>query len=158
MAQQQHPAPDCPYCEKPSVLTLDSSWICDGHNYGPAWVCEPCGAWVFCDRNSSRFIPLGRLANAELRKCKKAAQAAFNPLWQSMVRHDVKKKEARLHGYKWLAATMGIKLGACSLDLFDVAECRRVIELCEAQRATGLPPIKKKQTLPPQGSPAYYGA
>ena len=56
--------------------------------------CEPCQAWVGVHKKTNR--PLGRLANAELRKCKQNAHAAFDPIWKN-------GKMSRGQAYKELA-------------------------------------------------------
>jgi hypothetical protein len=126
--------PICPYCSKPAKLFVDSSSLYrSGVNYGPAWACTPCGAWVGTHKNSKRHVPLGRLANAELRKAKIAAHAAFDPLWQGKMRRDgCSKQEARVAAYAWLAGQMGIEKKDCHVGMFDVEQCNRVIEICQA--------------------------
>lgn len=74
------PRPVCPYCNRKAVLLMNSSELYYNHiNYGPVWICRPCDAWVGCHKNQSgsRIVPKGRLANAELRKAKIEAHAAF---------------------------------------------------------------------------------
>lgn len=36
----------------------------------------------------------------------------------------------RRAGYRWLAARLGIPEDQCHIGMFDVAMCRRVIEIC----------------------------
>lgn len=82
--------------------------------------CQLGGAYVGCHGSSDK--PLGRLANAELRKAKSAAHRAFDQLWRSKL---LKRQEA----YKWLAKQMN-KTGAdCHIGMFDISECQKVVEL-----------------------------
>ena len=53
------------------------------------WECEPCGAYVGCHPGTT--VPLGRLANAELRRAKQSVHRALDPLWKS---GKMKRKEA----------------------------------------------------------------
>ncbi len=100
------------------------------------WHCEPCKAWVGC--HPGTITPLGRLADAELRAAKMDAHAAFDPIWQA--RHQVKsaadptykKHHARGGRYKALAQAMGIPQQQCHIGMFDVQQCRRVVEICQS--------------------------
>ncbi len=108
-------APDCPYCTEPSVL-IDSAEVYGGRSFGPIYLCRPCRAWVGCHPDTT--TPLGRHANADLRKAKIAAHNALDPLW--------KRKAA----YAWLAEQLGIDRDDCHVGMFDVAQCERVVEVC----------------------------
>jgi hypothetical protein len=116
----------CPYCGKPASLVVGRviyphrSDLADK----PVWACLPCGAWVGCHPGTKR--PLGRLADADLRKAKMAAHAAFDPLWRS---GEMRRKAA----YAWLAKQLGITGKEAHIGMFDLATCRRVVETCEAR-------------------------
>ncbi len=88
------------------------------------WVCEPCRAHVGCHQDSDG-VPLGRLANAELRAAKRLAHAAFDPLWRD---YGMKRAEA----YEWLAGALEIAARDCHIGMFDVETCRRVVGLCNS--------------------------
>lgn len=124
------PALFCPYCAAEAVLIMSSAELySSGRDYGPAWVCRPCRAWVGCHPRST--TPLGRLANAELRAAKIRAHAAFDPLWRSkMAREGCQQHVARGAGYAWLADRLGMPRDQCHIGMFDVAECDRVVALC----------------------------
>jgi hypothetical protein len=83
--------------------------------------CGPCDAMVGCHPGTTK--PLGRLANAELRKAKMAAHAAFDPIWKG-------GKMKRGSAYAWLADQLGIRQQECHIGMFDVAMCARVIDAC----------------------------
>jgi len=85
------------------------------------FACLPCDAWVGTHKNSGK--PLGRLANAELRKAKMAAHAAFDPLWKG---GQMTGKEA----YKRLSEKMGLTPEQTHIGMFDVAQCESVVMLC----------------------------
>lgn len=80
--------------------------------------CDPCDAHVGCHGGTT--TPLGRLANAELRKHKMMAHKAFDPIWRE---HGFTRKGA----YKTLAQRLGIKTEDCHIGMFDVDMCKRVI-------------------------------
>lgn len=88
------------------------------------WRCHPCDAHVGCHPGTD--IPLGRLANKELRKAKMEAHAAFDPIWRS-------RRMSRSKAYAWLAKSMGLTTAQCHIGMFDVAQCRRVVDLVDAR-------------------------
>lgn len=120
-------APICPYCEAPAVL-VDSVEVYS-RSYGLIWLCRDCQAWVGIHKNSPLSAPLGRLANAELRKLKIQAHAAFDPLWKSGAM-------TRPEAYKHLAKLMRIKVKKTHIGFFDADQCRQVIELLTNERET----------------------
>lgn len=109
----------CDYCGNEAVLVEDSEIY--GRSYGhKAWLCRDCNAYVGCHGRSDK--PLGRLANAELRRWKMAAHAAFDPLWKrGLLRRNA--------AYAWLAEQMGLPVEKTHIGMFDVAQCQRVIEI-----------------------------
>lgn len=113
----------CPYCQEPARLVTGKeiySHRADLHAL-PIYACLPCGAHVGCHPGTTR--PLGRLANAELRKAKMAAHAAFDPIWKS---GQMKRKQA----YRWLAEQLGIAVNDCHIGEFEADMCKRVVEAC----------------------------
>ena len=90
----------CPYCGRHAVLVKGD--VIYPHrpdlfekNF---WQCEPCGAYVGCHEANPKFgfdgtQPLGRLADAKLRKAKWDAHAVFDPLWRD------KHFKTRKHAY-----------------------------------------------------------
>lgn len=122
----------CPYCDEPAML-VSGAFIYRRRPdlaHKAMWRCGPCDAWVGCHDGTQ--IPLGRLANAELRLAKQAAHAAFDPLWQAKMRRDgVSKSKARKAGYSWLAEQLGIERRRCHIGMMDVDDCRRVAEICQ---------------------------
>ena len=102
----------CPYCEGKAV-------------------CRPCDAYVGVHKDDGKNRPLGRLANKELREWKKAAHAAFDPLWQGKMKRDrCSKGQARKAGYFWLSKQLDIKFRDCHIGEFGVDMCRKVVEVC----------------------------
>ena len=115
----------CPYCGRRARLisayyiykTIASLW------YPKVWVCPDCEAYVGCRKGTS--IPLGRLANAELREYKIKAHKSFDALWK--VYYDITRDEA----YEWLALMLDIPKEKCHIAMFDVDTCKKVIEICD---------------------------
>lgn len=117
----------CPYCGKQAIY-VDSK-VVYGRSYGMLYLCRPCNAYVGCHKGTDQ--PLGRLADAELRKWKRAAHSAFDPLW----------KHGRFKGYRnvayaWLAKRMGLPAQSAHIGMFDVDECKKVIKICLLERRT----------------------
>lgn len=127
--------PDCPYCGLRSELVTGAEIY--PHRRGDEWLakkpfycCGPCQAWVGCHPGTTNA--LGRLANAELRKAKSDAHAAFDPLWKKkQAQTGGGKGRARNAGYDWLADQLGIPREDCHIGMMDVDLCKRVVEVCK---------------------------
>lgn len=59
---------------------------------------------------------------SELARARQAAHRAFDPLWQS-------GKMTRSNAYTDLARRLNLTKAECHMVLFDVATCRRVVEM-----------------------------
>lgn len=120
--------PRCDYCGRDAVLVTGA----DIYPHLPElhakqfWCCAPCGAYVGCHPGTER--PLGRLANAELRRAKVAAHGAFDLLWRA-------RGWKRNAAYRWLADQLGIDREQCHIGMFNVATCARVVAVCEQATA-----------------------
>ena len=82
------------------------------------WSCEPCEAYVGCHPGTKN--PLGRLANAELRRAKQSVHRVLDPLWKS-------KKMTRRDAYALLANGLNIALQNCHVGMFDVPTCQAAL-------------------------------
>jgi hypothetical protein len=155
----RHPDPNeairrgqlCPYCGEDTVY-LKSSEEVYRKDYGPIYACRPCRAWVGCHKGGSGRRSLGRVADKELRDAKVAAHSAFDVLWKKKVQKEIKKDRSRSSGlrylklraqtrteaYQWLSEAMGLPVQHTHIGMFDVEQCRRVVELCQ-------PYLKPKQ-------------
>lgn len=120
----------CDYCGKPAVPTK-------GSNIWPSrpelsltffYCCDPCGARVGTHKGT--WQPLGRLANADLRRLRQEAHAVFDPICHSLIPVGGKRQQGREAGYRWLAEQLGLTRDTCHVGLFDDALCRRAIEVC----------------------------
>ncbi len=127
-----HPPPVCPYCDRKAVLVDDGTVY--ARSYGSyVWLCKPCQAWVGVHRNSSSHVPLGRLANADLRRLKIKAHALFDSLWRAAMHHrGWSKSRARMLAYRWLATELEIQVKKCHIGYMDETDTCRVIRLCQA--------------------------
>lgn len=123
MTDRKSKAVVCGYCGNEAVLLSGREVYphrsdLAGLNF---WACKPCDARVGCHRGTK--TPLGRLANAELRRLKQQAHAAFDPTWQNTPR-------TRREQYLRLSVAMGVKSFDCHIGLFNEDQCREVLRLC----------------------------
>lgn len=111
----------CPYCGSDAELTTGAKVYPHRPDLADlkVWACMPCDAWVGTHKNSRDHKPLGRMANAELRKAKMMAHAAFDPWWKSgrMTRHEA---------YRLLAEKMSLDPKDAHIGMFDVEQCKTV--------------------------------
>ena len=127
----------CPYCGGNAEFHDSSALIYGGRDFGPVHTCENyplCDSYVGCHPGTT--MPLGRLANNELRYWKKQAHKYFDPLWK-----DKKIKEAypvyipkttyRKRSYIWLSKKLNLQLEHTHIGMFDVDTCKQVVELCK---------------------------
>lgn len=114
----------CDYCGRRAEY-VDSK-IIYGKSYGMVYLCRPCDAYVGVHKGSD--VPLGRLANAELRYWKKAAHAAFDPLWQYG-----RFKRHRNAAYRWLSDQMQLPVEKTHIGMFDINQCKTVIQIIRNQ-------------------------
>lgn len=114
----------CPYCDKPAQLVTGDKIYPHRHDLFAKlfYQCAPCDAYVGCHPKADAHghggigdgaVPMGRLANAELRRAKQAAHAAFDPLWKS---RSMSRKEA----YAWLSKELGVSKSNTHIGMFDV--------------------------------------
>ena len=123
----------CPYCNHTSELVEDSEVY--RRSYGKmVYLCRPCNAWVGCHRGGC--VPLGRLANAELRALKIQAHALFDVFWRAAIeKRGWKKGRARGAAYGWLARETGIPGEECHIGMMDEERCRMVIAVLQEHHA-----------------------
>lgn len=122
----------CPYCGQVSALVKGDKVypkLKDLHDKF-FYVCAPCDARVGCHPPSTSprggigdgTVPMGRLANGELRSAKVAAHHAFDSL-------HTEGFMTRSQSYVWLARTLGLKRSDCHIGMFDVSQCLRVVRV-----------------------------
>lgn len=82
--------------------------------------CLPCDAYVGVHSGTTR--PFGRLADANLRRLRNRAHAAFDPVWKG---GPLRRGAA----YRWLAERLGVPAHECHIGGFDGPMCERVVRL-----------------------------
>lgn len=168
----KYETPICPHCGNPAVLTtgkviyprLYDLWK---HNF---WRCAPCDAFVGCHRNGAKVgknpqgqplysdgtLPLGRLANADLRKAKQKAHGAFDRIWKSYAlwaKHPAFDASAKHPGkrrtlmYAWLAKAMGIPAEDCHIGMFTEEQCLAAYNLCRPNQGVNMDDLSVEERL-----------
>ena len=118
--------PICPYCGAPSQLTTGAHVYPHRPDLASKrfYECRPCGAYVGCHPGTER--PLGRLANAELRRWKQRVHSVFDPFWKLD-----RRSHARSLAYARLARDMGIPREECHTGMFDIDRCRHALAVMQ---------------------------
>lgn len=111
----------CPYCNKEAKWCENKERY--GKNYGKSYMCyfcRDCDAYVGCHNNTR--VPLGTMANAELRGWRIKVHDMIDPLWQS-------KKYRRGTVYARLKDAMGKEIHVGESDIETCKELLKTIPL-----------------------------
>lgn len=112
----------CRYCGSEVVFTSNAEIYGKEYGNGKCFLCRNCRAFVGV--HTETLTPLGTLANDELRKWRNKAHNEFDKLWKSptriMTRHNA---------YKWLSEKMDLKKEKCHIALFEIEQCKQVIDI-----------------------------
>ena len=128
----------CPYCDSAAELVTGAEIYPRRSDLSLLnfWHCAPCGAFVGCHKagsyrreNGTKIMhdgtePMGRLADAELRRTKIAAHAAFDPAWKA-------RGMSRRAAYSWLANRLCLPVERTHIGEFDIALCKSVLDACK---------------------------
>ncbi len=111
----------CIYCGAP--VELVSNKVIYGKKYGSGkcYKCTSCDSYV--GTHPGTDIPMGRLANQELRNLKIQCHALFDPLWKNQ--GPISREQA----YEWLAVTLGIPFRECHFGWFDKPMLTRCLNI-----------------------------
>lgn len=115
----------CPYCRakatlRPAKVVYGTSALEGTYLY----VCDrypQCDAYVAA-HNKSR-LPMGTLANGNLRHKRIQAHKAFDRLWKN-------GQMTKWQAYKWLQAKLSLNDKQAHIALFGEYQCERLIEIC----------------------------
>jgi DNA-directed RNA polymerase subunit RPC12/RpoP len=109
----------CTYCGSKVVISKKTKEFSNnGGKYPWIYHCTKCDARVGIHPNTN--IPLGTLANAELRWKRRKAKTQFK---QYMSQHNLNRSD----GYTLLAATLGISRSVCHFGWFDIRTCNKIL-------------------------------
>lgn len=114
----------CPYCGNVAVRVTGKEIYPHRPDLEERsfYLCKPCDAYVGTHKGTYR--PLGRMANAELRKAKIAAHSKFDLLWKS-------GQFDRTGAYAFMAKKLGLSMTECHIGMFDVAMNKRVEQVVD---------------------------
>ena len=120
----------CPNCGAKATLH-PASYVYDNNRSAGSYldVCDRypiCNSYVAAHR--STLLPMGSLADAELRHKRIQAHRAFDRLWRSGL---MTKKEA----YQWIQAEFGLHEDQAHIAQLGTNMCDRRIHACEQFRA-----------------------
>lgn len=129
----------CPYCGAPVVYRSADGIYRDNSRKTMLYVCShypKCDAYVRVHTGTK--IPMGSLANRELRTLRKEAHYYFDQLYKSgcMTRPDA---------YKWLADFIGAPLSEAHIGRLGEYYCKQVIE--HSQKMLGQRQKNHKEVL-----------
>lgn len=112
----------CRYCGSDVVLTSNSEIYGKEYGNGKCYLCRNCKAFVGIHTGTT--IPLGTLANNDLRKARNNAHKEFDKLWKQPTRIM-----SRYAAYKWLSNKMNLRIEETHIAWFEIEQCEKVIEL-----------------------------
>ena len=118
----QNTAPRCPYCGSHSVLrSADGIYRCNDKNT----MLYVCSRYPACDSyvrvHPGTKIPVGTMANRELRALRNEAHRNFDQLHKKGL---MSKEDA----YHWLASILAAPLGQAHIGYLGEYYCKQVIE------------------------------
>lgn len=116
----------CRYCGHEVVLTSNAEIYGKEYGNGKCFLCRNCRAFVGV--HTETMTPLGTLANDELRKWRKKAHLEFDKLLKGSTR-----RMTRHNAYKWLSKQMNLPKDKTHIALFEIDQCKKVVELMEVQ-------------------------
>lgn len=119
------PPTECRYCTG-NVEIVSNSRVY-GREYGDwpyLYLCECCGAYVGLHPDTD--LPLGTLADGELREARKTNKAHFVELMRV-------GRNSRKSQYQWLAKRLSIPASECHWGMFDIDMCEQAGLICRQQ-------------------------
>lgn len=119
----------CRYCGGKVVFTSNSEIYGKEYGNGKCYLCRKCKAFVGV--HTETLTPLGTLANDELRKWRKKAHNEFDKLWKGKTR-----RMTRYNAYSLLSKQMNLTKDETHIALFEIEQCKQVIEICQRKAET----------------------
>ena len=116
-------------------LPSDSCLECDTkleltNNLYISYQCPICLKKVGVNHNG---LPLGYIADSELREYRKKAHFYLDNLWHRklIACPNLTKNQARRLAYKWLSEKLNISVHLCHIGFFDQKLCEMVCLICK---------------------------
>jgi len=111
----------CRYCGSPVVYTSNAEIYGREYGNGKCYLCRNCRAFV--GTHPGTDIPLGTLADSELREYRKEAHYWFDQIWKGPTRQMTRYK-----AYGWLAHKIGLSREETHMAMFEKEQCQKTIE------------------------------
>lgn len=121
------PIPTCCNLCNGKVELKNNSAVYRGRSYGDwpfVYLCLNCGSYVGLHPNTD--LPLGYLANEQTRKYRKSSKTAF-------INFSKTRRFSRSESYSWLASRMNKEIKYCHFAMFDVSDCKLVLEIIKRE-------------------------
>lgn len=120
-------APRCPYCGSHTILRSADGIYCENSRQEMLYVCKnypACDSYVRVQKGTT--IPLGTVANRELRELRAEAHRQFDKLYKRgyMSKHDA---------YQWLGGILGVPAKNAHIAQLSVLSCNLVIQEAKKQ-------------------------
>jgi hypothetical protein len=127
------PPEECPHCGSPvNIVTHEQLYGRTFSDWPYVYRCVNNSCDSHVGLHPFTNIPLGTLANPELREIRMRAKKLFQPLWRE---HGMNRNQA----YELLAKELGIKPKDCHFGWFDIEQCQKAIEALERINARRSP-------------------
>jgi len=114
----------CPYCRK-EARCIDSIFIYKTKSYGYMWFCDCVKDFAYVGCKKGTAVPMGTLANKNLRRWRKVVHITFDSLWNGKNERLMSRDDA----YSWLSQKMGISSDRCHIAMFNEDQCWKAYTL-----------------------------
>ena len=115
----------CPHCGAFAIIRPAAEIYGDPTNTGDLYVCSrypQCNTYVGIHPGTR--IPMGTMANGDLRNLRIKAHRKFDQLWQSNIM-------SRESAYRWMADFFGLTLKDAHIGMLGEYRCTELINECE---------------------------
>jgi len=115
----------CPHCGAVAIIRPASEIYDDPRRKDELYVCKnypACKSYV--GMHAGTRIPLGTLANGDLRNLRIKAHRRFDRIWQSGIM-------SRNAAYRWMADSFGLTADDAHIGKFGEYRCQQLIEQCD---------------------------
>lgn len=137
------PTVRCPYCR--AKATLHPANYVFGKDAKPGSLLYVCDRYPACDSyvgaHQKTKLPMGSLADGDLRHKRIEAHKAFDWMWKSGL---MTKSQA----YKWMQAKLGIRSDYAHIAKFSYYMCDQLIAACSQAKQNYRAVAQKEGVLP----------
>jgi len=124
---ETYPIPTkCIYCGADVIFTSNAAVYGSEYGNGKCYKCTRCDAFVGVHTKTD--IPLGILANKELRELKKQCHALFDPVWKEQ--NNMQRGQA----YRILAKKLDIPVEQCHFGWFGKETLEKCVKIMNAEK------------------------